>query len=228
MAVAIALIESLSSTEQQQGRSHIKRMMFLLFGLGVWTLALLGGFHGLLVYESTPGTATASPSTWPADATISRRPGHFTLVMAAHPRCPCTRATLEELSRLLARSSTPVDVQILFFKPLDADWAPTDLWRQAVAIPGVNANWDENGMDAARFGAGTSGHALLYGPDGKLLFSGGLTSSRGHIGPSKGNRSLAAWLSPGETGEGAAPVFGCSLTSPDSVCTKGNNACQQP
>jgi hypothetical protein len=202
--------------------------MILLFGVGLWTLALLGGFHGLLIHESTPGEATASPGAWPADAAISRTPGHFALVMAAHPRCPCTRASIEELGRLLARSTTPVDVHVLFFKPPGADWAPTDLWRQAVAIPGVNATWDEDGIDAARFGARTSGHALLFDPDGKLLFSGGVTSSRGHIGPSKGNLSLGAWLTPGETGAGTALVYGCALTSPESVCTKGDNACQQP
>jgi hypothetical protein len=148
--------------------------------------------------------------------------------MAAHPRCPCTRASIEELSKVLARSSTPVDVQVLFYKPRGADWAPTDLWRQAVAIPGVQAIWDEDGMAAERFGARTSGHTLLFHPDGKLLFSGGITSSRGHSGPSKGNLSLAHWLTPGERGADEALVFGCPLTSPQSPCTKGNTVCPQP
>jgi hypothetical protein len=207
---------------------HIKRMMILLFGVGLWTLTMLGGFHGLLIHESTPGAAMASPSTWPADAAITRTPGRFTLIVAAHPRCPCTRANIEELGRTLARSSTPVDVKVLFFRPRGADWAPTDIWHQAVAIPGVKGTWDDDGMDAACFGARTSGHALLFDREGNLLFSGGLTSSRGHVGPSKGSRSLAAWLTPGEVGDAEAPVFGCALTNPESVCTKGDKVCQQP
>jgi hypothetical protein len=202
--------------------------MIMLFGFGLWILALFGGIHGLLNYESTPGSVTASPGTWPAQAAISRTPGHFTLVMAAHPRCPCTRASIEELSRILERNPNPVEVQVLFFTPLGAGWTQTDLWRQAVAIPGVKASWDEDGVEAARFGARTSGHVLLFNPDGKLLFSGGITGSRGHIGPSKGNVSLAAWLTPGEIGDREAPVFGCALTNPESDCTKGNQTCPLP
>jgi hypothetical protein len=202
--------------------------MMIFFCAGLWSLALLVGFGYLQSYESTAGAVLASPRTLPADVTKSCPMGHHKLFMAAHPRCPCTRASVEELSKILARNSTPVDVHILFFKPLGSDWAPTDLWRQAIAIPGVQAIWDEDGIEAARLGALTSGHTLLFNPDGKLLFSGGVTSSRGHAGPSDGNRSLASWLTPGETGAIEAPVFGCPLTNLHSPCTKGNKACQLP
>jgi hypothetical protein len=208
--------------------SIVKRTMVVLFCHGLWFLTLLGGFFTLLKYEFTPGAATESPNEWPRDSTVSRTAEKFMLVMAAHPRCPCTRVSIEELRRVLERSLTPVDVQVLFFKPLDSDWAPTDLWRQAVAIPGVHANWDEDGIEAARFGAQTSGHALLFDPTGRLLFSGGITSGRGHSGPSKGNLSLAAWLTPGETGPNEALVFGCALNDPQSPCPKGTKACQRP
>jgi len=206
----------------------VKRTILILFCAGLWTLALFGGFYALVAYEATPGAVMESPGTWPVHSAISRKPGHLTLIMAVHPRCPCTRASIEELRRILARNSTPVDVRFLFFKPFGADWAPTDLWRQAVAIPGVQAIWDEEGIEAGRFGVRTSGHALLFNPDGKLLFSGGVTSGRGHSGPSKGNLSLSALLTPGETGEGEALVFGCDLTGPQSACTKGKKVCPHP
>jgi len=201
------------------------RMKISLFCAGLWILALSVGFYSLVKYEVTPGAATAITNTWPADATTSRSAGRFTLVMAAHPRCPCTRASIEEVSRLLERSASPVDAHILFFKPLGADWAPTDLWHQAVAIPGVRAIWDEGGIEAARFGARTSGHVLLFNDHGTLLFSGGVTGARGHPGPSKGNLSLAAWLTPGEAADSEALVFGCPLNDPQSICTKGKKAC---
>jgi hypothetical protein len=206
----------------------VKRMNVFFFCAGLWILALFGGFFALLKYEGTPGAATASPSEWPRETKVSRTPGNFTLIMAAHPRCPCTRVSIDELRRVLERNSTPVDIRVLFFKPLGSDWTPTDLWRQAVAIPGVQAIWDDDGIEAARFGAHTSGHALLFDPAGKLLFSGGVTSGRGHSGPSKGNLSLAAWLTAGEAAAGEALVFGCTLTDPQSSCTKGTKACQLP
>lgn len=202
--------------------------MLFLFCAGLWTLALLGGFGALLVYETTPGGATPSPTSWPADSAQSRTPGRFILIMAAHPRCPCTRASIAELALVLERSSAPVDTRVLFLKPADSDWAPTELWRQAAAIRGVEVSWDEGGVEAARFGIRTSGHTVLFDQDGKLIFSGGVTNARGHAGPSKGNVSLANWLTPDESGEAEAPVFGCSLTNPISACSEGRKACQNP
>lgn len=128
----------------------------------------------------------------------------------------------------LGANASPVEGRILFFRPVGADWTPTDLWQRAVAIPGVKATWDEGGVEATRFGAYTSGHTLLFNREGNLLFSGGVTSSRGHVGPSKGNLSLTAWLTPGEVGDAGTLVFGCSLSNSPSKCTKGIEACQNP
>lgn len=205
---------------------NMKRATPISGWTGAWTLALVFGFLALLRYEGISGKVADSPQEWPRKSKIIPTPGNLTLVMVAHPRCPCTHASIVELRRVLECSKRPVDVRILFYKARGADWPPTDLWRQAAAIAGACVAWDEDGTEAAKFGACTSGHALLFDGDGKLLFSGGITSSRGHVGPSKGNLSLAAWLTPGGSGHGTALVFGCSLIDPQSVCTIGTKACQ--
>ena len=107
---------------------------------------------------------------------------------------------------------------VAFFRPDDgpADWMATDTVASAGAIPGVTVAIDERGAEAALFGARTSGHAFLYAADGRLLYSGGLTASRGHEGDSFGTETLAALLASGSTESPAtAPVFGCEIAGGD-------------
>jgi hypothetical protein len=100
------------------------------------------------------------------------------------------------------------------------------LWRSAEAIPGVTVRADQDGNEARCFQAKTSGHVALYDVHGKLLFSGGITSSRGHSGDNAG-RSAIMKLLKHEMAVGETPVFGCSLLSPEpersakkTVCTR--------
>jgi hypothetical protein len=70
---------------------------------------------------------------------------------------------------------------------------------------------DDDGVEAARFQALTSGATALYDPQGRLLFSGGITSARGHEGDSFGIRRISSLLRTGKADRADAPVFGCSL-----------------
>ena len=70
---------------------------------------------------------------------------------------------------------------------------------------------DVDGTEAGRFGAATSGQVLLYDAGGRLRFSGGLTSTRGHPGESPGHRRIAAVVGGGDTEEATTRVFGCAL-----------------
>jgi hypothetical protein len=70
---------------------------------------------------------------------------------------------------------------------------------------------DDGGVEAARFGAHTSGAVLLYDAGGKLAFNGGITLARGHAGDSPGAERIAALVSGGVPALAAAPVFGCAL-----------------
>ncbi|MGH9361550.1 MAG: RedB protein, partial [Thermoanaerobaculia bacterium] len=147
---------------------------------------------------------------------LARGPGRSTLLMFAHPHCPCTRASVAELARLMPRLGDRLTAYVLVVQPpgTDDEWAATGLGERAAGIPGVTTLADRGGAEAARFGATTSGITLLYDADGRLLFSGGLTSARGHEGPSFGQRRIAALLTTGAADRQHAPVFGCSLRTP--------------
>ena len=141
-------------------------------------------------------------------------PSKPTLIMLVHPQCPCSRASLTELSRLMALCPKRANVSVLFLRPAGCPeaFADTDLRRQAQAIPGVMVATDDNGDAARRFGAATSGETLLYAPSGRLLFHGGLTGSRGHEGDNAGLSAAAAWLH-GASGPSQSPVYGCPMTA---------------
>jgi hypothetical protein len=179
----------------------------------VWALALAAGGAFIFSYENTAGSTGKISQQWPARTQIAPDSSRDTLVMFVHPQCPCTRASVEELNRLLAQNRGRVAAHVFFFKPekFPKNWTQTDLWRSVAAIPGVAVQEDLDGALAQKFGAETSGFTALYDPQGKLLFSGGITAGRGHIGDNAGESALAALLA----GRGGAmtqtPVFGCSL-----------------
>jgi hypothetical protein len=102
---------------------------------------------------------------------------------------------------------------VVFLRPpgVGADWDSSDLWRRASAIPGVMVVRDDEGVEAARFRASTSGATVLYDVEGHLLFSGGLTSARGHEGDSAGLERIRSLLRTGKADRSDAPVYGCSL-----------------
>lgn len=93
----------------------------------------------------------------------------------------------------------------------DDSWAETDLAAQARAIPGVTLRPDPDGLEAKRFGLSTSGHTLVYGLKGDLLFSGGITSARGHAGDNDGRAAIVSLLSNRKPPKTRTPVFGCGI-----------------
>jgi len=124
----------------------------------------------------------------------------------------------------MTRCEAKVAATVLFVKPegFDEGWEHTDLWQEAARIPGVSVVSDEGG-EAARFGAFTSGQALLYDSNGNLLFSGGITSARGHEGDNNGVNAIqslvaSAGADAGPRAESTTPVFGCPLQDPGSKC----------
>jgi len=190
--------------------------------VGIWALAVGAGLAVLLNYENRPGLPATPPARWPASSHLERATGRATLVMLLHPACPCSRASIEELDRLMARVNGLVTVHALFIKPreLADSWARTDLWQSAAAIPGVHVHQDDDGVEAGLFRAATSGQVLLYDAAGALLFSGGITPSRGHPGDNDGRQAVVALLTANAApAQARAPVFGCSLRDPDAAPT---------
>lgn len=135
--------------------------------------------------------------------------------MFVHPECPCTRASLHELSGLLARPAAGVSPVLVVMGPVNdaaGGWEHTALAASAGHIPGLTLFMDRDGAEAARFGAETSGHVVLYDPQGRLQFAGGITSSRGHVGDNVGLRTVERLLQHPAAAPAQHAVFGCPLT----------------
>jgi hypothetical protein len=99
---------------------------------------------------------------------------------------------------------------------------------------------DEDGAEAARFGAATSGQVLVYGRDGALVFSGGITAARGHFGDNEGSKAIAHFVadprpaaevrerSPADASAGnlaRTPVFGCPIFEAGAQCSRTKEGC---
>ena len=172
-----------------------------------------------MTYENAPGSAGAIPRSWPADSAIQPASDRPTLVMLAHPQCPCTRASIDELAHVMARIQNKALVYVLFYAPRDpsrtslsgTDWENTDTRRSAAQIPGVRVISDLDGAEAHRFGAETSGHTFLFDSSGRLIFNGGITQARGHSGDNAGESSLVSLINNGTSRWANTLVFGCSL-----------------
>jgi hypothetical protein len=181
----------------------------------------------VLKYENTSGAAGVTLGHWPSVTQISLDPKHDTLVLFAHPKCPCTRATVEELNRIMTQCNGQLVAHVFFLQPagFSDDWVHSGLWSTASAIPGVAVQADPKGLIGQKFGAETSGYVLLYNPAGQLLFSGGITGSRGHAGDNAGEDTIIALVNGRSPGLTHTSVFGCSLLNqPDAlVCT--SNEC---
>jgi hypothetical protein len=171
-------------------------------------------------YSFTAGVSADAPVRWPGDGLVKLNQRGPTLVMFAHPHCPCTRASMAELERILAKSPESVKPWIVFYKPADADdsWEKTDLCRWAERIPGAQIVFDPDAAEARRFAASTSGEVVVYNTDGQLQFNGGITASRGHEGDSAGKSAVLEMLNHGSTGYQATPVYGCSIGPGTEFC----------
>lgn len=202
--------------------------------LGVWMCGLFVAMAGLWRYKLTPGPGSSTtPAAWPAESRLQVRPHTPTLVLFAHPMCACTRATLSELRAMLPRFGDRITAKVVFLEPAGAavDWTQSETWKSAAEIPNLGVIADRDGREASLFGATTSGHVVLFSRTGRLLFSGGVTPARGHVGGSPQLSRLTQLLE-SETEQGppqprlaSAPtgvvpvpvpgaVYGCPLGDP--------------
>jgi len=167
-------------------------------------------------YQATPGPDGASPIQWPRESPIERDPSKFTLIMFAHPHCPCTRASIAELARIMTRTNGRIDCRVLFVQSETAAPEPemTENWQASAEIPGVRVLYDSGGVSARLFGVRTSGQVVLYDPQGKLMFQGGITRARGHQGDNAGAEAVLAVMKGDSPSCRSAPVFGCALLDP--------------
>jgi hypothetical protein len=180
----------------------------------LWAFLVTTGMVWMVRYQMTPGAqASELPSRWPANVSFTPNDHGWTLVMMLHPQCPCSRASIHELSELISRSAGNITAHILFVQPpgAPAGWCDGALWSAAKQLPGVSVAVDANARDATIFGATTSGEVLLYDSAGMLRFGGGITDGRGHEGDNAGYLAILSLIRGEQANVASAPVYGCSL-----------------
>lgn len=201
---------------QPSRNSQRWRTTLLTIAVCVWLAVCLSATALVWRYKNAPGGVGVLQPTWPAGTALTRPASGPVLLMFAHPMCPCTEASLAELRVLMARVEGRLAALVVLIHPPepDADWAPDDFRREAESIPGVRVIDDFSNEEAARFGAQTSGHTLLYDAEGRLLFSGGITLARGHQGDNSGVDHIVAVMEHRTNQFSFSPIFGCALRDP--------------
>ena len=181
-------------------RSAIVRETTIWFAGMLWLGGVAGGFAAWSRAENAPGTVGSASTAEPAM-------NEWRLVAFAHPRCPCFRDTLAQLTAI-HEVEPALKLRIVFVRPEDAEpgWERGESWDAAAKLPGFEVACDENGVETKRHGAETSGQVVLIQPDGRIVFRGGLTRSGGRL-------AVHDWIARG-SGRTETPVFGCPLFTP--------------
>lgn len=186
------------------------------FVLAGWAALVATGQWLLVAHTTTAGDpghplaqlppTLAARLDWPGTRPL--------LVVCAHPMCPCLPATLTELQRALPHGPA-IDVRVLLHQPTvpPPEWRANTLAAVRTMLPAGSERADVDGSLARALGAATSGHVLLYGTDGALQFSGGVTAGRGHQGDSSAGRALVKALQTQGKSSVSTAVFGCPLTA---------------
>ena len=173
----------------------------------LWFAVVAGGLVALMRYDATPAPAHVVTNQWPSSSTITPDNKRPMMIMAVHPRCSCTQATLHELERMLPRMENKARVVVLLLGKTGN--------RYEDVVTGMHLEYlhDPSGQEARKFGLTTSGEVAIYSPSGTLLYTGGITGARAHEGDNSGEDAAIAAI----TGEGnsqkQAPVYGCELSA---------------
>lgn len=172
----------------------------------VWFGACILGFAWLTTYELTPGKAT------PACTKLASGANGYTLAVYIHPLCPCSGATLAELQKLL-NDCDQVSARVYFVKheALSYDLQKTRIWQSAAALPRTELIVDAKGESCRSMKVETSGQTILADKDGQVLFAGGITGARGHIGNNLGSQAVRNLVNGSSQSVRRTPVFGCAI-----------------
>jgi hypothetical protein len=188
-----------------------------LIGIVMWAFLIALGMAWMGRYANMPGARGPVPAHWPAGTGLVLSRNRLSLLVFIHPQCSCTRATVEELKRLIASpAGENIDTTILAVLPYSkaAEWRASTTVDAIRNLPRLRLFYDLGGRESRHFGAFTSGYALAYSPDGNLRFAGGMTAARGETGDNTGIRVLALLAQGAKISPTSTPVFGCELRGP--------------
>src|SRR5205814_2100324 len=142
-----------------QGWRMVRALILNIAGCVISLVAIGTALVFVSGFETFGGSPSQPGTDWPKDASIALDRTRPTLLMFAHPRCPCTRASLEELKTVLSSCRGKVVANVFFLSPsrTPSVWTLTESWREATTIPGLTVRYDTDGCLSGLFGAETSG-----------------------------------------------------------------------
>jgi hypothetical protein len=197
---------------RDQARLDPRARLIVTAACGLW-MAIAGvGLALIASHDSKAGRRAIVPAAWSSELGLPEQDGRPLVVVAVHPRCPCTPSTIDAIRDATARAQAEPRIIAIVMTPSSQgpDWAGGESLAKLREI-GAQINIDLDGAGAARLGATTSGHVIVFAADGTRVFSGGVTPSRGHVGECNGTTALEASLRGRRPHIAETPVFGCEL-----------------
>lgn len=184
-----------------------------LFG-SIWLITIAIVLRAWLDYEHTPGAIAGERLRWPADSGLVSDSQSGTLVMFLHPQCPCSRAGLRKLERILSQLPQRPTCHFLFapMTPAENDEQHSENRRIAASLSPKGTKTDDGAFEAACFDAKTSGYVLYYDSAGQLRYRGGILAERGSDRTNAFEQALVEAIRNPRYPVVHTPVFGCPLT----------------
>jgi len=190
----------------------------------LWGLVVSIVFFSMVKYQNSASVVFEHPQELPQQFAMSE--GRDVLIMALHPHCPCSRASLGEMQKLQTKLDEKVRVVVLVYIPDGQDKE----WSEGFSIAQMNqmnleVHYDTDGRICRELGLNTSGETLLYDANGTLRFSGGITASRGHAGSNYGIEFIQDAIRGEEPERAETPVFGCAIRGSEieDPCSNGES-----
>ena len=139
--------------------------------------------------------------------------GTLHVVMALHPKCPCTRNTLVELQQLL--TIDPFSTRCTFLLALPQgeaiSWMDTGTARLAKSLPNSQMLVDIDATRSRQLGLRNSGAMLVVQSDRTVAFCGGITAGRSCVAANPGSETVAKLFRHESVVSITTPTFGCPL-----------------
>lgn len=179
-----------------------KKLTAILIG-AAWLGAVAWGVHATMSYESTPGKSAQTPRV-----RLASHDSKWTIVMVAHPLCPCTAASLKALKAVVAEHRATVECKVVFVG--ERPKVVSQNMDLAGQVGASSVKWVSEEDAAESYGAFTSGQTFVFGPKGELAFSGGITPGRGVDQPQFAVKLFRSLIS-GQAPAGSVPTYGCGL-----------------
>ena len=192
----------------------------------VWFGCIVVGY-GILLSHDTESVPLTAKSTFVFGKTIGFHDGitakqlqqfvpgagQVRIVMALHPKCPCTRRSLDELQSLLGIAPEKTHCTFLVGLPSSKSktWMDTDTVATASGLPNVDIITDQDSARAKSLGLSRSGESLVINDAGQVVFQSGITAGRSCKMRNPSSDAVSEFLLHGTCPAITTPMFGCPL-----------------